>query len=205
MRVKERLKKGNKRRKYEGERMARIERDTAPRGYRKRLYKRARGAGTPKLKKMKRDAEGHFVFEEDGEDFVYYPDDLEIRNYEEELDQIEEEENEYELMENEGENPTDIEEPEEIQMENENVYNEGGREYFLGLDQLNSTEYGLTLGYEDGEYIDECAYCGKPLEYEEGGFVEARINGRLFHFCSYEHAQRFFRRIGLVDGAEREF
>jgi hypothetical protein len=47
-------------------------------------------------------------------------------------------------------------------------------------------------------------HIGKPLEYEEGGFVEARINGRLLHFCSYEHAQRFFHRIGFGDGAERE-
>jgi hypothetical protein len=153
---------------FEGEKMAKMERErvvgiyTASyperRMYRRRLQKRAEGAESPQLKKIKRDAEGHFVFEENGKEFVYYPDDLDIRKYEEELDQIEEEENEYEFMQEEGENPTDIEEPETIQMESENVYEEGGREYFLGLDQLNSTEYGMTLGYEEGEYIDECAY-----------------------------------------------
>ncbi len=176
----------------------------APLGARPRGEVRARGEERPKMERIKRDAEGHYTFEQGGDDFVFTPDDYEERQYETELDQDTEQEEEYDLMEQEAENPTDIEEPEDLRMSDENVYEEASREYFIGTDQMNDTEYGMTIGYDRGERVDECALCGRPIDYERGGIVETRIDGQWLHFCNYQHAARFYKMIGLDEDINKE-
>ena len=80
----------------------------------------------------------------------------------------------------------------EMGEEDESVYDDTGREKLMEDDEISPTEEGFMEGAEDDGEQGKCAYCGAALM----GFdtVETKINGKVWWFCSNDHADRFKER-----------
>ncbi len=71
----------------------------------------------------------------------------------------------------------------------ETVYDAVGREKLVEDGEISPEEEGFMEGAEDDGEQGKCAYCGAELlGYDT---VETKINGKIYWFCSEEHAEKF--------------
>ncbi len=76
----------------------------------------------------------------------------------------------------------------EIEKEDENIYNKEDRKEQLEKDEIEPAEAAFMEGYEDTKLVN-CNSCGKQLDYEKS--VSREINGTNYTFCSQECADKF--------------
>ena len=73
--------------------------------------------------------------------------------------------------------------------EDEEVYDDAGREQLLKDDEINAEEEGFMEGYDEA-YSSVCAHCKKPI-VDDMGIVEKEIEGEIFRFCNDDHFQEY--------------
>jgi len=79
----------------------------------------------------------------------------------------------------------------EIEKEDENIYDKKQRDKQLEEDVIGPGEAGFIEGYEDTKLI-ECNSCGNQFDFEKS--IEKEINGTMFTFCSKKCADHFEKR-----------
>ena len=68
------------------------------------------------------------------------------------------------------------------------VYTKKDLDYLKENDSINSWEEGFMQGYNEGEGLAKCPVCKKVIGSD---FVEEEFDGKIYRFCSEEHAEVF--------------
>ncbi|MDD5331676.1 MAG: hypothetical protein PHE43_02545 [Candidatus Nanoarchaeia archaeon] len=89
---------------------------------------------------------------------------------------------------------------EDDDFEGDNIYSEDDREELVEEDELEDFEDGFMQGYNEGERAAKCALCKLVLGR---GHIEEEINGKVYRFCSEEHAEIFRGKL-LEDEIDEE-
>ncbi|MDD5178189.1 MAG: hypothetical protein PHT54_02815 [Candidatus Nanoarchaeia archaeon] len=76
--------------------------------------------------------------------------------------------------------------------EGDNIYDGEDREEMVEEDELEGFEDGFMQGYNEGERAAKCALCRAVLDVD---FVEEEINGKVYRFCSEDHAEIYKNRL----------
>ena len=84
----------------------------------------------------------------------------------------------------------EIEEDMESNKDDEEVYEEQGREKLVEDDEIDTWEEGFMEGAEGAGQLGKDALTGEPLSDVED-VVELEINGKIYRFVSQENADRF--------------
>lgn len=85
----------------------------------------------------------------------------------------------------------ELHEEEEVFDDTGTIYSDESREDMVDEDEIDSLEEGFMQGYDEGEASAKCALCKKVLTQD---FVEEEINGKIYRFCSEEHADLFIKK-----------
>jgi len=72
--------------------------------------------------------------------------------------------------------------------EKDDVYSEEGREDLVDNDEISPEEEGFMEGAHDGGQGAKCRKCGKILMDD---FIEKKIDGEIYRFCSEECSDKF--------------
>lgn len=70
----------------------------------------------------------------------------------------------------------------------EDVYNEEEREKMVEEDEVKPEEASFVEGFEDGGEGVKCAQCGEILGDD---FIEIKVKGKVYSFCSKKCAEKF--------------
>jgi len=87
----------------------------------------------------------------------------------------------------------------ELGKKDETVYDEAGRQKLVEDGEMSPEEAGFMEGAEDDGEQGKCAYCGAAIFKDNT--VESRLDGKVFWFCSDEHATKYKERL---DNTEEE-
>jgi len=78
----------------------------------------------------------------------------------------------------------------ESKEESDDIYSEEGRESLVEDDEISPEEEGFMEGAEGGGKGAKCRKCGKVLGED---FIERRLKGELYRFCSEECAEKYLK------------
>lgn len=96
--------------------------------------------------------------------------------------------------EEQGIEPEKTSEEKELGMETgeneEEVYDEEGREKLTEDGEIEPWEEGFMEGAAGKGKAGHCAVCGKPLSDEHEGVIEKEIDGKKVTYCSEECAEK---------------
>ena len=74
--------------------------------------------------------------------------------------------------------------------DDKDVYSEEGREELVDSDEITPEEEGFMEGAHDDGQGAKCRKCGKPLMDD---FVERKVEGEIFRFCSDECSEEYMK------------